>query len=405
MTFPDSFIIWNLVLGENLDLIFNSLESHHFTDQRSQKAFEIALTIKNEQTEFNTINWRGEIEKYDKTLIKEVIELSSEFYLKSSTDEKTVKSVIKKKRLDYFRNWAMLNINDFDPQEYSQRMSEIVGNDSVDLIDAQSAIDDYISKNSNLLPYFSRIIDRLIGGIRNELTIFAARPSVGKSLFLEHIFWHLSKLRKKVLFISSEMSQANVLDRQAIRLFDKELLRMTVSERAECIGKINDIQGSSLILDGSFTPTQIDNLVKTHKPEIVLVDYLGNLQLENKKITDEYARVTSISTQLARLRKEWNIPAIIACQLSREGRGRPQLHHLRSSGQIEQDADVVMLAWRDGDMASGDAKILINCDKNRFGRTFANGENYEIGFMRKKVSLFEIENLSDMVKQSEEVLV
>jgi replicative DNA helicase len=101
-----------------------------------------------------------------------------------------------------------------------------------------------------------------------------------------------------------------------------------------------------------------------------VIDYLGLVKPEDSKIAREQ-QVAEISRMAKQLAKELNIPVFLICQLNRDSvkkGAEPQLHDLRESGQIEQDADVVLLLHRDL-LADDKDKTSIIVAKNRFGGT------------------------------------
>ena len=96
--------------------------------------------------------------------------------------------------------------------------------------------------------------------------------------------------------------------------------------------------------------TQLRN--KTHNLGLIVIDYLGRITTGER--VDPNARqqeVSRISGQLKSLARTLNVPVLCLCQLNRdvekEGSKRPGLSHLRESGSIEQDADIVMLMYRE----------------------------------------------------------
>jgi replicative DNA helicase len=101
--------------------------------------------------------------------------------------------------------------------------------------------------------------------------------------------------------------------------------------------------------------------------DCVVIDYLGLVRPEDSKMPREQ-QVAEISRMSKQLAKELNIPVFLICQLNRDSvkkGSEPQLHDLRESGQIEQDADVVLLLHRD--LLGDKENVSIIVAKNRFG--------------------------------------
>ena len=97
--------------------------------------------------------------------------------------------------------------------------------------------------------------------------------------------------------------------------------------------------------------TKARRLVREHGVKVIIIDYLQLCDMttgqNNRNREQEVAQATRKAKLLA---KELNVPVVLLCQLNRESEGRPggrpELFHLRESGAIEQDADVVMLLYR-----------------------------------------------------------
>lgn len=131
--------------------------------------------------------------------------------------------------------------------------------------------------------------------------------------------------------------------------------------------------------DSSLTSTsQIRSILRRHKEiKVVFIDYIQLMQLE-KTFENRVAEVSKIARDLKCIAKEFNIPVIAISQLSRavEQRQdkRPQLSDLRESGAIEQEADVVLLMYREDYYKKGKEKeqqdivpVEIEVAKNRNG--------------------------------------
>ena len=108
---------------------------------------------------------------------------------------------------------------------------------------------------------------------------------------------------------------------------------------------------------------------RRHNLDAIFIDYLGLVEAEDKRDIREQqvARISKMSKQLA---KELGVVVFLICQLNRESAksgGAPSLHHLRESGQIEQDADIVIMIHRTMEAGKDNATADIMVLKNRFG--------------------------------------
>jgi replicative DNA helicase len=206
-------------------------------------------------------------------------------------------------------------------------------------------------------------LDNLTSGLQpGELIIVAARPSLGKTALALNIAAHAAAEEKKVVgLFSLEMSKESLL----IRLLcseariDSHKLRTGFSSREDW-GRMTQALGrlaeAPLYIEDTpaLSILQIRARARRLKAEkgldLLIVDYLqlatGHGRFENR--TQE---VSFISRGLKSIAKELKIPVIALSQLSRAPEQRPgsppELWHLRESGSIEQDADVVIFIFRD----------------------------------------------------------
>ena len=208
-------------------------------------------------------------------------------------------------------------------------------------------------------------VDKMLDGFRNStVTILAGRPSKGKSSLATDIARNIAKQDIPVAFFSIEMSVKEL----AIRLIGNEA-RIEIAamhykkidnpeeERLYWTSLANScsrLQGYPLLIDAtpaiSITQlaSRLNDMVRKHHIQIAIIDYLQLMrgQAQDRKEGRRH-EVESVSRDLKRISKQFDIPIIALSQLHRniENRppeSRPQLSDLRESGAIEQDADVVM---------------------------------------------------------------
>lgn len=203
-------------------------------------------------------------------------------------------------------------------------------------------------------------LDKVVYGLeRGDLVIAGGRASMGKTAFAINIARNVAKDGKKVLYISIEMSHAQLLRRlQAIEteldindLRDAEVYKQFHEAIKE---SEKEISGWNLIIDdetsklGEFSSRIMKENLKG-ECDLVIVDYLQIIQ-HHVKARNRENEVSDISKELKRIAKHANVPVIALSQLSRaseqnEGK-RPTLANLRESGSIENDADTVILLHR-----------------------------------------------------------
>ncbi len=203
-------------------------------------------------------------------------------------------------------------------------------------------------------------LDEITGGFRaGQLIVVGARPGMGKTSLALYFSRVAAKAGKRVLFFSLEMLKADLL--KIIIAAETNISRGALRD-----GKINP-QNWNTISDilpdiknlpihwfdiPNISVNQITALAKYHRRrwgvDMVIIDYLQLIQSNGKPQFREQ-EVAAISRQLKALSLSLQIPVIVNSQLNRLAENeRPKLSHLRESGSIEQDADIVLLPWRPG---------------------------------------------------------
>lgn len=232
-------------------------------------------------------------------------------------------------------------------------------------------------------------IDRIIDGLKGGRTyVIAARPGMGKSVLENNITSYATRrLGKRAVKFNMEMDNFSILQRQisATTGIPYEKIEKGTMDAAEfsrfttAVGELSTLNiwmDDSSELSFSQLRARATRIHMEHGLDLLTVDYLTLMKADSKNGT-RTEDVGRLSRGLHSLAKDLNIPIIILAQLSRscEARGdkRPLLSDLRDSGEIEQDADVVMFIYRD-DYYTGDACTRpnvaeINIAKNRHGNT------------------------------------
>lgn len=228
------------------------------------------------------------------------------------------------------------------------------------------------------------IINGLIGG---ELIIIGARPSVGKTSLSTQIAWEVAVVQKKrVFFYSLESIKKTMTDKlisQAGRIPLRRLKNGSINDDENNLAYhyIDQLSQSELYLNDISNINiykmrgEIKRFIgKGLKPDLIVIDYLQLIETE-KSHDSLSSRVGKVSSGLKQIAKELDIPLIALSQLNRDGQEQPTLANLRDSGQIEQDADVVILLHReelykkDKTPDNMKGKILLDVAKNREGAT------------------------------------
>lgn len=233
-------------------------------------------------------------------------------------------------------------------------------------------------------------LDTLTGGLHNsELVILAARPSMGKTAFAMNIAEHVAfHLHVPVLFVSLEMSSIELADRMlcsVAKVNGHKLRNGTISQadRLRLVEKAAEISQAPLFVDDSpaRTVSEIAAAARRIKRReggrlgLIVIDYLQLIEPDNQQDSRQ-EQVARIARRLKGLAREADVPVLCLAQLNRQAEDskdhRPRLSHLRESGAIEQDADVVMFVHReeyylrgtDKDQYAGMAEIIVSKQRN-----------------------------------------
>ncbi|WP_373379881.1 replicative DNA helicase [Cupriavidus nantongensis] len=222
----------------------------------------------------------------------------------------------------------------------------------------------------------------LNGGLRRgNLVIVAGRPSMGKTALTTDIGLNMATTYG-VLLLSMEMSDQEIVARAAasrgsIRL-SSLLNRMEDTDWPRLTYAVQQVADLSFAVDDSpaLTLLEVRMKAKAHQRkfglDVLIVDYLGLMTGGEEKMRTQ--QIGAYSRGLKALAKELNVPVVALAQLSRKNEDRPDkkpiLSDLRDSGDIEQDADVVMFVHRpemyDPNNADlkGYAEVLIRKQRN-----------------------------------------
>lgn len=391
MNNTESSLFYNLLVHQEENKIFSELEPHHFSSGKISELYKKAK-------ELHAKGQFAATTLYDSSNTELVTEIYDSKFIPLKGDE--VDAAIAFLKDEYVKYKLAMDISTMSSAE----MKELINSSQVTHRKEVTAetFDEYlklaIARNVSKIPFFSSALNRLVGGLTvGELVIIASRPSVGKSIFLEQTFWDATKLGKKCLFVSIEMSDDMIFKRAILRKTGTNLFKQNlgIKETQDLYQGVKEDIGLSVIATGDHGLVDIEELVKKHKPDILLIDYLQIMSHSNHRMS-EYERVTANSQGLAQLKNKYKVAILCASQYSRAVNGQPELANLRSSGAIEQDADVVISLWKKPEEDLGGVrKIYTDCLKNRNGTTFCNSDFYSFALMLnpERVTFYDIEGV------------
>ena len=248
-----------------------------------------------------------------------------------------------------------------------------------------------LSQSDSAIPGLStglRDLDTKINGLnKSDLLLVAARPAMGKSAFALNLGVNVAKKYKKTVAIFNlEMSREQLAMRLLASESFIEMQKLATGKLSEeewgklCMASAS-LSQTDIRIDDNPSVTVADINAKCRRLDnlgLVVIDYLQLMQGSGygKNSENRVTVVGEISRALKIMAKELNVPVVCLSQLSRavESRTdkRPILSDLRESGAIEQDADAVLMLYRD-DYYNPDTeeKNVAECivSKNRHGET------------------------------------
>lgn len=203
-------------------------------------------------------------------------------------------------------------------------------------------------------------IDSALGGLeRQTLTILAARPSMGKTALAWQIARNVAASGQRAIFFSMEMSDVNLWGRAACPIIgttwrDVRAGKLNKQQKDDLLAESYNLAATYsdnlIVMDGQQTTETLWRTVGELRPDLVIADHL---RLFKDRADSEVKRMGIITERLKDCSKAYNVPILLAAQLNRsvEMRGddkkRPTLADLRDSGEIEENADVVLMLYRD----------------------------------------------------------
>lgn len=205
--------------------------------------------------------------------------------------------------------------------------------------------------------------DSITNGLQNsDLILLAARPGVGKTSFAMNILTHAAvELGKKCAVFSLEMSAEQLMQRAICSLAKVPMSKavkgsMNADEWQRIWTASKKLEQSGLYIDGNAANTPIDIVSKCRRLkakdglDLIMVDYI-QLMKSGKNLENRVNEIGEISRTLKIAAKELNVPVLALSQLSRTVDSATRKDHrpipsdLRDSGNLEQDADIILFLY------------------------------------------------------------
>lgn len=278
------------------------------------------------------------------------------------------------------RDLARQMMDEDDPEALRGMLEEanglMVSKPGLKIVSMSDALSDFMTRHTQAVEYLSwpiRELNDVLYSEPGDLIVIGGYPSAGKSAWALQCAWHWAR-KHRVGFFSLETSAQKLFDRQmaaAVQIGMDRLKRNQLQpDDWDRIGAMTgEITGRKLELipAAGMSPADVRAVTAMRGYEIILIDYLQLLQGNGENRT---AQVTSISIALHTMAQSMGVTVVALSQLARQNSQQkqknedPDMSALRESGQIEQDADLIMmLSLEDNDKPSGPRKLRIRKNK------------------------------------------
>ncbi len=334
-------------------------------------------------TTVNIESWCEILKKY--AMLRKMIDVCSESLMKCYDPEADAGRLVEEIETDIYK------VRSEDASHSIVQVQESIVNEF------QSLMDILDGKVEVGIPTGFAQLDKYTGGLKaGEMFVLAARPSIGKTSLALNVIANLALPTRtpnprRVAFFSLEMTAGQISRRL---LCTEAGLSESVfwnksfhtSDLTKLTGAVSAFQKAKIFIDETAGLSIAELRAKARRLkmkeniEVIVIDYLQLMHADGR-VDSRQQEVAEISGGIKALAKDLRVPVLVLAQLNREvdktaGAGaKPKLAHLRESGSIEQDADIVTFLHRNRDDAkevSGpdqSVNALWIIEKNRNGRT------------------------------------
>ena len=312
-------------------------------------AFAVAQLTNNVASTANVeFHSRIIVEKY---LAREVIRIAGEFQSKAYNDEEDVFETLDElyKQIDTIRNFGVSDNDAPFAMQVDERVKE-----------KEKMVADGIKFTG--ISTGNTSLDKVLGGfVKQNLVIVAARPGMGKSVKGLDYAKECAVQGKTAVVFSLEMSSQELIDRFLVtqaqiplhHYRSNELHHYQVDQiktAGKALKSLPIVISDKPSINCNHIRRKVKSVIKSHgNLGLIVVDYL-QLMTSTEKLNNREQEVSSVSRGLKAIAKEFDVPVIALVQVGRGAEQskdkRPELSHLRESGSIESDADVVMFIYR-----------------------------------------------------------
>lgn len=261
-------------------------------------------------------------------------------------------------------------------QDGQSIFSEQPRDDEADMERATLDFYDQLNRTPEFLPWGFPILDDNLDVSGGNFVIIGGRPSDGKTALALHMAYEQAKT-KKVGFFTLEDGKDVLYMRLKSAVSGvplRRIMRRHLSQKEyDLLAASNDeivSRDLTFIEAAGWTVDEIIARANYKKFDVIYIDYLQYIRSSGKGRPGRYDEISDISRELAREARSRKTTIVALAQLSRSGdngkRSSPLMSALKESGQIEQDANVIMFVWR-RDETSSRSKRYLTIAKNKLG--------------------------------------
>lgn len=288
----------------------------------------------------------------NKAVLRKLIKAGNEVVSLGYMEDEQINELLEKAEKSLF--WVtqtfiknkLVHINDILTQRYEE-FAEIHENPA-------------LVQQHRLQTWFGNLDNKLTGLKWWDMVIVAARPSMGKTALSMNLAQNIGFKKKKVAIFSLEMSKEQLTDRMIASAMGIDSWKLQKGELEDHeFSKIGEamemLSEADIYIDDSAGGNLVDLKSKARRLkmeswlDLIIIDYLQ--LMTNWNSMNRVQEVSEISRGIKALARELDVPIIALSQLSRAVESRPDkrpvLSDLRESGSIEQDADIVMMIYRE----------------------------------------------------------
>ena len=291
----------------------------------------------------------------DKYIQREMITITNDSLRKSYNESEPVDDLLNSLQQRLF------DLSEKNMSRKEQSIAEIIKNKLANLEELQTKEDAQTGLQSGYMA-----LDKVTFGWHpSDLVIIAGRPGMGKTAFVLTMARNMAvDFNIPIAFFSLEQAPTQLIERLLVAESGlpsekiKGSVKMTQADWTQLDDSIKRLVEAPIYIDDTPSLPIVDlrakarRLVKSNGVKMIIIDYLQLMTGSKELKGNREQEVAEISRSLKAIAKELDVPVIALAQLSRQaesstgGQKKPQLTHLRESGAIEQDADIVLFLHR-----------------------------------------------------------